>query len=136
MLLLAGVLSVGAFVTGGVALGSVGAVGMSALAVQRRWIGSTSHALRLAIGAIGVLLSGIGLAALDDSRDAGRSFVSGGVAVLACTGMLALGGSGKRRVDRADLVEHALSRAREKQRDLTDGTRGDDDPDGPHVAQA
>ena len=91
MLLLAGVVSVGAFVTGGVALGSVGIVGMSALAVHRRWIGSTSLSLRLAIGAIGVLLSGIGLAVLDDSRDVGRSFVSAGVGALACGGMLALG---------------------------------------------
>ena len=91
MILLAGVVSVGAFVTGGIALGSVGVVGMSALAVHRRWIGSTSPSLRLAIGAIGVLLSGIGLAVIDDSRDVGRSFVSAGVAALACAGILALG---------------------------------------------
>lgn len=134
MLLLAGVVSVGAFVTGGVALGSVGVVGMAALAVHRRWIGSTSPWLRLAIGAIGVLLSGIGLAVLDDSRDAGRSFVSAGLAALACAGMLALHPGGRRPADRAHLVERALSRAREKQRNINGGAGGDDDPNGPHAA--
>lgn len=75
---------------GGVTLGSVGIVGMSGLAVHRRWIGSTSSWLRLAIGAIGALLSGIGLAVLDDSRDVSRSFVSAGVGALACAAILAL----------------------------------------------
>lgn len=97
MVLLAGVVSVGAFLTGGVALGSVGIVGMTALAVRRRRIGSTPPSLRLAIGAIGVLLSGIGLAILDDSRDVGRSFVAAGVGALACAGMLALGQAQGRR---------------------------------------
>ena len=42
---------------------------------------------------------------------------------------------GRRRpADRAHLVEEALSRAREKQRTLTDGARGDDDPNGTHAA--
>lgn len=90
MLLLAGVVSVGAFVAGGVALGAVGVVALSALAILRRWIVSTSPLLRTGIAVVGMVLAGTGLALLGSSRDAGRLFVSGGVAALASAGMLAL----------------------------------------------
>lgn len=91
MLLLAGVVSVGAFVAGGFALGSVGVVVLSMLAVHRRWIGSTSPLLRGVIGALGVLIAAIGFAVFGDAPGAGRSLLSVGVAALACAGMLALG---------------------------------------------
>lgn len=42
--------------------------------------------------------------------------------------------SAKRSGDRAHLVEQALSRARAKQRTITDERRGDDDPDTPRAA--
>lgn len=90
MLLVAGVVSVGAFVAGGVELGSVGVVALSALTIHRRWIVSTPLLLRTVIGVLGVVLAAIGLALLGGSNDAGRPFVSGGVAALTCAGMLAL----------------------------------------------
>lgn len=90
MVVVLGLVSVGAFVRGGVAVGSVVLVGSFAVAVRQRRVGPTSQWMRMVIGAVGTVLSGTGLALLANQSDAGRPFVAAGLAVLACAGMLAI----------------------------------------------
>ena len=90
MLVLAGVVSLASLLAGGVAVGCVVLIGWAVWALHRQRIPRFGRAVRLAVGAAGLLLALVGIVTIDGDSSIGRSLVSIGVALLACAAVLAL----------------------------------------------
>lgn len=91
MLVLVGAVSVGALVTGGAVVGSLVAVLAVTAAVASKRIQRTPDLLRLALFSVGGSAAFVGLWAAADQRPYAAVVISGGVAALAASALLALG---------------------------------------------
>lgn len=91
MLVIAGVVSLTAVAAVGITGGSVALVAVTTWAFWRRRLPVVPPRARLAMGAAGAAATALGIGIAGSDQDVRRWLVSAGVAVLACTALLALG---------------------------------------------
>jgi hypothetical protein len=90
MLVVAGVVSTGAALAGGAAIGSLALVGLTTFRMVSGRAPQVTGPVRFAVAAAGLALAAGGLVVLRESVSPGRSLVSMGVAALASAAVLGL----------------------------------------------
>lgn len=90
MLVIVGAVSLSAVAAVGIVGGAVALVAVATWAFWRRRLPPTTLPGRLAMGAVGAGAAGVGIGIAGSAQDVSRWLVLAGVAVLACTALLAL----------------------------------------------